>query len=531
VRAQTRGFLFSDLRGYTSYVEERGDRAARNLLASYRRTVRHVIDDFDGAEIRTEGDSFYVVFLSVSDAVLAGLAIQDRLAVSNEDPVRAGIGIHAGEVEDDADEGIVSSAVNVAARICAIAEPGEVLVSELVQGLTRSYLDVQFIRRGRRRLKGIRSPVIVYRVQSDGHADTRHRGKWAAARTGLVSAPALATATVLVVAGAIVGAALLREGLAGGFTPQTSSPSGAGTSMIPVDPHTSGTAFRNWEMAVVRESAAGSDIYLVDSPLDPGTRLTDNMSCYAPAWSPDGRSLAFVCQSAPKLGSVAPSSNAYVVDVGTGLSEPVPMTSFEEGPVVATDVAWEADGTLIVASGPEPIASGGRCPPHECGLTFHDPGHVEAAMVGDVFEVTVSPTSGEVLFVGLDADTLERRLYTYSHGDGARLSQLIGSDGIPGPLAWSPDGTRVAITLESRSSGNTDVYAYDLASETLAALAIGPAWESSPSWSPDGAWVAFSSDRDGTAQIWAVAVDGDGEAVQRTQGTSGYVQAAWRPAQ
>jgi TolB protein len=164
-------------------------------------------------------------------------------------------------------------------------------------------------------------------------------------------------------------------------------------------------------------------------------------------------------------------------------------------------------------------------------LTFHDPGHVEAAMVGDVFEVTVSPTSGEVLFVGLDADTLERRLYTYSHGDGARLSQLIGSDGIPGPLAWSPDGTRVAITLESRSSGNTDVYAYDLASETLAALAIGPAWESSPSWSPDGAWVAFSSDRDGTAQIWAVAVDGDGEAVQRTQGTPGYVQAAWRPAQ
>jgi class 3 adenylate cyclase len=70
---QARGFLFADLRGYTAFVEARGDEAAAELLRTYRGIVRGVIARFDGAEIRTEGDSFYVVFRSASDAVLAGL--------------------------------------------------------------------------------------------------------------------------------------------------------------------------------------------------------------------------------------------------------------------------------------------------------------------------------------------------------------------------------------------------------------------------------------------------------------------------
>lgn len=169
VPAQTRGFLFSDLRGYSAFTERHGDRAARELLTRYRRVVREAIASFGGAEIRTEGDSFYVVFDSVSQAVEAGLAIRAGLdAEHGGEPIRAGIGIHAGEVEDDAEQGIVSSAVNIAARICAVADPGEVLVSETVRSLTRSYLEVTFVARGRRRLKGIADPMPVYRVVPSG---------------------------------------------------------------------------------------------------------------------------------------------------------------------------------------------------------------------------------------------------------------------------------------------------------------------------------------------------------------------------
>lgn len=81
----TKGFLFADLRGYTHFVESRGDAAAADLLGRYRNLVRAVIAQYDGAEIRTEGDSFYVVFRSASQAVRAGLhitadAASDRFA-------------------------------------------------------------------------------------------------------------------------------------------------------------------------------------------------------------------------------------------------------------------------------------------------------------------------------------------------------------------------------------------------------------------------------------------------------------------
>jgi len=532
VSAQTRGFLFSDLRAYSAYVERHGDRAARELLARYRRTVRHAISQFGGAEIRTEGDSFYVVFGSVSQAVEAGLAIQAGLAASEGEPLRAGIGIHAGEVEDDAEEGIVSSAVNIAARICSVAEPGEVLVSEVVRGLTRTYLDVRFVPRGRRKLKGIRDSISVYRVlRPDQVGAAGLMPRWAAARTRPGTVPMLALMTVLVAFSAILGGALLRESLARNTTPPASSNAPAGGPMTEVDPTSSGAPSSGSELAVVRGSEAGTtDIYLVQSQSDPGTQLTADQGCYSPMWSPDGLSLAFICQSAPTLTSDFGSTEAYVVEVGTGLSEPLPMTGFGQGPVVATDVAWEPDGTLVVASGPDPIASGGICPPGECGLSFHDPSTVEAAMVGEVLEVAVSPATGELIFVGVDSETGERRLYAYSRSGEPRPLTLDSSDGIPGPLAWSPDGARVAITLESPSDGNADLYLYDVASASLAPLVTGSAWESHPSWSPDGEWVAFSSDRDGSSQIWAVEVDGDAEPVQRTQGPHDSLQAAWRPA-
>jgi class 3 adenylate cyclase len=168
---QTRGFLFADLRGYSRFTEEHGDHAAAELIRRFRDLVRAEITAFHGAEIRTEGDSFYVVFGSVSEAVQAGLAIRDAAARSSTDtpgaPIRVGIGIHAGEATDG-DLGIVSSAVNIAARVCSVAEPGEVLVTDTVRSLTRGFLAVEFRPRGRRRLKGIREPVALFRAEPVG---------------------------------------------------------------------------------------------------------------------------------------------------------------------------------------------------------------------------------------------------------------------------------------------------------------------------------------------------------------------------
>jgi class 3 adenylate cyclase len=68
----TRGFLFADLRGYTYFVERQGAAVAAELLTRYRALAREAIGRFGGAEIKTEGDSFYVGFDSVSSAVRCG---------------------------------------------------------------------------------------------------------------------------------------------------------------------------------------------------------------------------------------------------------------------------------------------------------------------------------------------------------------------------------------------------------------------------------------------------------------------------
>src|SRR5688500_13466110 len=167
----TRGFLFADLRGYTDFVESHGAAAAASLLTRYRALAREAIGRFGGAEIKTEGDSFYVVFGSVSGAVRCGLALVAEAAAASdahpEEPIRVGVGIHAGETVE-LDDGYVGSAVNIAARLCAQAGPGEVMVSETVRALTRTLLPVTFKSRGRRELKGISDPIELFAVVPAG---------------------------------------------------------------------------------------------------------------------------------------------------------------------------------------------------------------------------------------------------------------------------------------------------------------------------------------------------------------------------
>src|SRR5256885_12550786 len=124
----TRAFFFADLRDYTGFVERSGDRAAAELLKAYRSIVRSQVASSGGAEIKTEGDGFYIVFTSARQAIACGVAILKEAATHNEQdpsmPIRVGIGIHAGEPISQEGQ-FVGSAVYMAARIGAIAERSE----------------------------------------------------------------------------------------------------------------------------------------------------------------------------------------------------------------------------------------------------------------------------------------------------------------------------------------------------------------------------------------------------------------------
>lgn len=228
-----RGFLFADVRGYSAWVERHGDHAAVGLLREYRTVVRQAVGEFDGSEIKTEGDSFYVAFGSPSAAVRCGLRILE-MAAANEGgetgPIAVGIGVHAGETAST-DEGYVGSAVNVAARVCAQAGAGELLATDAVRAMTRTFLEVSFTPRGRKRLKGISEPIALYRVTPAGAPAAAPR-RPQLTRRWLVAAAALGI--VVVLASAILGGALIRESVGQAMSPTPSPAPSVGTLPSPL---------------------------------------------------------------------------------------------------------------------------------------------------------------------------------------------------------------------------------------------------------------------------------------------------------
>ncbi len=264
----TRGFLFSDLRGYTAFVEQRGAAAAAELLTRYRALAREAIGRFGGAEIKTEGDSFYVVFDSVSSAVRCGLAIIEDAREAADEEIRVGIGIHAGETIE-ADGGYVGSPVNIAARICAQAGAGEVLVSETVRALTMTLLPVAFRSRGRRQLKGIAEPIELFAVEEAAAGATA----WPSAHRRRLSRRGLAALVggfaAMVAAAAAIGWFALQ--------PSTGLPSGLWTIGVHVPTSggqaSDGIAVRNAVQLAVgqaNESGGVAGVELAVKPYDTG---------------------------------------------------------------------------------------------------------------------------------------------------------------------------------------------------------------------------------------------------------------------
>jgi class 3 adenylate cyclase len=295
-----RGFLFADLRDYTRYVEAHGDHAGAVLLGRYQTLVRDAIAGAAGAEIKTEGDSFYVVFESASAAVGCGLEIL-AAATQFPDPLRVGVGVHAGETVETAD-GFVGSAVNIAARLCTEAKAGELVVSETVRGLTRTYLDATFVPLGTPRLKGIDEPIACYRVvsRSDVAGFPRVRPSARRLRPQLL----VAGLGVAVLAAAVIGTGLLGGGYAAA---PTSGPSAAAVTSASVSPPASATA-------PPASPTGGPFPNEVEAAILAALPSTLTKTCVRGATSDDARLAGFVGYASPGTGriSVTPRSSGGV---------------------------------------------------------------------------------------------------------------------------------------------------------------------------------------------------------------------------
>ena len=188
----TRTFLFSDLRDYTTFVERHGDSAAAALIADYRRIVRAELARHEGGEVKTEGDSFYVVFSTTGAAVTCAAAIlraADRYSRERPDrPMRIGVGIHAGEPVPHEGQ-FVGSAVIVAARLAQTAKAGELLVTDVVRALLPRALSLPMEERTGLALKGIEDPPRVFSVDWRAVAPARPESARTTGTTIAAAAP------------------------------------------------------------------------------------------------------------------------------------------------------------------------------------------------------------------------------------------------------------------------------------------------------------------------------------------------------
>ena len=142
--------MFTDIVGSTERAAELGDARWRELLSTHQAAVQQELMRFRGREVKTLGDGSLATFDGPARAIRCGRAIAEA-ARSRGLEVR--IGLHSGEVEL-IEEDVGGIAVHIAARVGALAAPGEVLVSSTVKDLVAGS-GIRFVDRGAERLKGI----------------------------------------------------------------------------------------------------------------------------------------------------------------------------------------------------------------------------------------------------------------------------------------------------------------------------------------------------------------------------------------
>ncbi|MEO6350778.1 MAG: adenylate/guanylate cyclase domain-containing protein [Candidatus Limnocylindrales bacterium] len=450
----TRGFVFADLRGYTDYVERKGDAAAAALLARYRLVVRAVVDRHEGAEVRTEGDSFYILFPSASRAVAAALEIVAAAAAgstdSSDDAIRVGVGVHAGETADT-DEGPVGSAVNLAARICAQAKAGEVLVSDTVRGLTRTGQTAVFESAGTRRLKGIAEPIALYRALPVGTAIRPvHRGRIVGALGG--GRGGRAWIETIVGLAALGGLVILGFTLLRGFGPGQPSPSPSNVSLAS-DPPAEVS-----QPGAQTVSPPTADTSPSIAPVE-GTRII--YSRQVP--SQDG-----ACDGAPL------DAKLYVIDPETTSATPYRLTYGSN--LLELDPAWSADGSAIGF-----IASIGRGPK---GLAVLEPDGEEVNMVVEPFDlpgisfsgptnVAISAAGDTVIHAG--RDSLFRTDIGRSNVEeiaGVYFQTAIPTESFR-DMAYLPDGSLLVLVAPFNPEQPDNLFAAPPWLETMAADGSG----------------------------------------------------------
>jgi len=163
--------LFTDIVGSTVRAAKLGDAGWRDLAARHDELVRAELERHRGREVKTMGDGFLATFDGPARGIRCASAIRDAVR-----PLEIGVraGLHTGECELVGDD-VRGMAVNIGARIGALAKENEVLVSGTVKDLVVGS-GIGFAARGTRELKGVPGEWRLFRGGQDRGAGERPAG-------------------------------------------------------------------------------------------------------------------------------------------------------------------------------------------------------------------------------------------------------------------------------------------------------------------------------------------------------------------
>ena len=176
--SQTRrlaAILAADVASYSRLMGADESGTLQALKAIRAELIDPTIAAHSGRLVKTTGDGLLVEFSSVIDALRCATEVQTSMAERNasvpaDKRIEFRIGVHQGDVVIE-DDDIFGDAVNIAARLEGLAEPGGICVSARVRGDAAGKLDLAFEDMGQQELKNIARPIRAYRVAMERRAD------------------------------------------------------------------------------------------------------------------------------------------------------------------------------------------------------------------------------------------------------------------------------------------------------------------------------------------------------------------------
>ncbi len=262
----------------------------------------------------------------------------------------------------------------------------------------------------------------------------------------------------------------------------------------------------NYDIFVM--NADGSNLrQLTSNPLASLSPQIDMYTDFAPAWSPDGKQIAFTTARNNTMTTV---NNLDIYLMNADGSDPQPWyASGSQGPgEFDMQPAWSPDGDWIAFATNRSGGCSIRIFPVEAG-----PGGRVAAQFYDVNGLahpSWSPDGSRIVFAKTALDSAVSEIYVVG-ADGSGLAQLTTLGAHSTTPEWSPDSQKIA--FHSNPGGSDNIYTMNPDGTGLAQLTWDTGDSYFPSWSPDGRRIIFSSSRLGNDRVLLFVMDADGSNV------------------